>query len=305
MTSFSTIRRRWPHHWNDIEWYLPSYRAWWARKPSPSKSPCDLPVTTWFPRRWVDGGIKILLDSTIEDPWLVFFKRKPRPLKKLYSFQHFFRREGGREVFQHIAKHTFSWYCWWFRNPDSQLRLVVYTHCLQGFIHVRWPRWTVLEAEVLGHLSCPKHGHAHTLTCHHNEFGGQSAASLPSSQVVESVWNEKDIQEFTLHATNILFKRLLDIQKQIAVQTLFTFAYTSSASKCSVRGPKYLKTPKSRYRKWRAFGGGFPFPQRLEAKAMKPESFRVVLNDRVEFRKLNYQMEFCLLGHFCGENFPN
>ena len=28
-------------------------------------------------------------------------------------------------------------YCWWFRNPANQLRLVVY---LQGFVHLRWCR---------------------------------------------------------------------------------------------------------------------------------------------------------------------
>ena len=27
---------------------------------------------------------------------------------------------------------------WWFRNPANQLRLVVFPHSLQGFIHPRW-----------------------------------------------------------------------------------------------------------------------------------------------------------------------
>ena len=173
-----------------------------------------------------------------------FFLKETRAPQKTVLIPTFLS-EGGREVFQHIAKHTFSWYCWWFRNPDSQLRLVVYTHCLQGFIHVRWPRWTVLEAEVLGHLSCPKHGHAHTLTCHHNEFGGQSAASLPSSQVVESVWNEKDIQEFTLHATILfvwnLLKKYTFWQFKLC-SLMFTLGYTSSASKCS-EVPNIWKLP--------------------------------------------------------------
>ena len=28
---------------------------------------------------------------------------------------------------------NWQWYCWWFRNPAIQLRLVVYPHDLQGF----------------------------------------------------------------------------------------------------------------------------------------------------------------------------
>ena len=31
-------------------------------------------------------------------------------------------------------------YCWWFRNPAKQLSLVVYPHCLQGFVYPRWWR---------------------------------------------------------------------------------------------------------------------------------------------------------------------
>ena len=33
----------------------------------------------------------------------------------------------------------FWWDRWWFRNPANQLRLVVYLHILQGFIHPRIP----------------------------------------------------------------------------------------------------------------------------------------------------------------------
>ena len=29
-------------------------------------------------------------------------------------------------------------YCWWFRNPTNQLRLLVYSHYFQGFLHPRW-----------------------------------------------------------------------------------------------------------------------------------------------------------------------
>ena len=35
-------------------------------------------------------------------------------------------------------QHQSCWYCWWFRNPANQLRLVVYPQYLQGYIHPRW-----------------------------------------------------------------------------------------------------------------------------------------------------------------------
>ena len=44
-----------------------------------------------------------------------------------------------------------SWsakYCWWFRNPVNQLRLVVFSAYLQCFIHPRWSGMGFLPSTV-------------------------------------------------------------------------------------------------------------------------------------------------------------
>ena len=78
----------------------------------------------------------------------VFLGSKKHHLVKWVGFYHVFVKPpknrriaffevDGNALSWHVAGIA-AWYCWWFRNPAHQLRLVVFFHCLQGFIHPRW-----------------------------------------------------------------------------------------------------------------------------------------------------------------------
>ena len=92
--------------------------------------------------------------------WPCFLFRKGRlgPIKKLYSFQHFFW-EGGREIFLHFSL------IWNQGKQFSKPRCLDISPAQSTAMPTHWPTTT-------------------------QRIGGQSAsASLPSSQVVESVWD--------------------------------------------------------------------------------------------------------------------
>ena len=99
--------RRWPQHWNDI------FQATGLGERGSHLHP-KVPVT--FPSRRgnegsVDGGIKILPDSTIEDPWLVLFGKGNLGPSKNCPHSNIFLG-GGRwlPTFFFIFPHTFNWY---------------------------------------------------------------------------------------------------------------------------------------------------------------------------------------------------
>ena len=46
-----------------------------------------------------------------------------------------------RVFFSHLCLYTRRWYCWWFRNPANQLRLVVYPRWIAGFLNHQQYHW--------------------------------------------------------------------------------------------------------------------------------------------------------------------
>ena len=61
-------------------------------------------------------------------------------------------------------------YCWWFRNPVNQLRLVVLSHCLQGFIH---PRWWSPDFGTINGISVPNISSCNPQSSVHIPSGGR------------------------------------------------------------------------------------------------------------------------------------
>ncbi len=77
------------------------------------------------------------------DTFLVPYKIRTNEESIGNSYGSPVRRMTGWSSWSHVERSstTHQKYCWWFRNPANQLRLVVYPiiyRCLMVFIHPRW-----------------------------------------------------------------------------------------------------------------------------------------------------------------------